>query len=81
VLAAITDEGRQVAEAATKDLMAADFGLTMLNEPERAAMFEALRKVRALAGDFEAPDLTADLTQRPSAETETETARQIARTS
>jgi DNA-binding MarR family transcriptional regulator len=54
VLAAITDEGRRVAEAATKDLMAADFGLTMLTEPERAAMFAALRKVRAEAGDFRA---------------------------
>ncbi|HVQ96152.1 MAG TPA: MarR family transcriptional regulator [Mycobacteriales bacterium] len=53
VLAAITDEGRRVAEAATKDLMAADFGLTMLDEPERAVMFDALRKVRAEAGDFQ----------------------------
>jgi DNA-binding MarR family transcriptional regulator len=52
VLAAITDEGRRVAEAATKDLMAADFGLTMLAEPERAVLFDALRKVRAEAGDF-----------------------------
>jgi DNA-binding MarR family transcriptional regulator len=60
VLAAITDEGRAVAEAATKDLMAADFGLTILAESERAAMFEALRKVRAVAGDFHAEDVAHD---------------------
>jgi DNA-binding MarR family transcriptional regulator len=59
VLAAITDDGRRVAEAATKDLMAADFGLTMLDEPDRAAMFEALRKVRADAGDFQDADTLA----------------------
>jgi DNA-binding MarR family transcriptional regulator len=52
VLAAITDKGRAVTEAATKDLMAADFGLTMLAEDERAETFAILRKVRADAGDF-----------------------------
>jgi DNA-binding MarR family transcriptional regulator len=52
VLAAITDEGRRVAEAATKDLLAADFGLTVLTEAEREAMFDAMRKIRADAGDF-----------------------------
>jgi DNA-binding MarR family transcriptional regulator len=57
VLAAITDEGRRVAEAATKDLMAADFGLAMLSEPERADLYTAMRKVRAEAGDF--PTVTA----------------------
>jgi DNA-binding MarR family transcriptional regulator len=57
VLAAITDEGRRVAEAATKDLMAADFGLAVLSEPERADLYAAMRKVRAEAGDF--PTVTA----------------------
>jgi DNA-binding MarR family transcriptional regulator len=52
VLAAITDEGRAVTEAATKDLMVADFGLTMLSEEERGAAFDILRKVRADASDF-----------------------------
>ncbi len=52
VLAAITDQGRRVVEAATKDLTAADFGLQMLTEPERAALFGGMRKVRADAGDF-----------------------------
>jgi DNA-binding MarR family transcriptional regulator len=52
VLAAITDQGRAVTEAATNDLMAADFGLTMLSEEERAAAYAILRKVRADAADF-----------------------------
>ena len=52
VLAAITDDGRAVAEAATKDLMAVDFGLGVLTEPERGELFDGMRKVRAEAGDF-----------------------------
>jgi DNA-binding MarR family transcriptional regulator len=52
VLAAITDQGRAVTEAATKDLMSADFGLTMLSEEERAGAYAILRKVRADANDF-----------------------------
>lgn len=54
VLAAITDEGRAVAEAATKDLMAVDFGLTALDGPDRELVYAALRRVRADAGDFPA---------------------------
>ena len=53
VLASITDRGWQVAEEATRDLMAIDFGLSGLGEPTRAAVFTALRAVRAEAGDFE----------------------------
>ena len=55
VLAAITDEGRRVADAATKDLLATDFGLAMLDDTERRSMFGTLRKVRADAGDFPGP--------------------------
>ena len=55
VLAAITDEGRRVAEAATKDLMAMDFGLAVLDEPARDVMFAVLRDIRAEAGDFRTP--------------------------
>jgi DNA-binding MarR family transcriptional regulator len=62
VLAAITDDGRRVAEAATKDLLAADFGLAVLDEAERAALFDAMRKVRADAGDFPADPAPARLT-------------------
>lgn len=52
-LASITDRGREVAEAATKDLMDIDFGLSVLDEDSRAAAFTALRSVRAEAGDFQ----------------------------
>ncbi len=55
VLASITDAGREVAEAATKDLLAIDFGLTVLDEPTRDVAFRALRAVRAEAGDFTEP--------------------------
>jgi DNA-binding MarR family transcriptional regulator len=54
VIAAITEEGRAVVEAATGELVSADFGLTALPEPDRTAVFEALRRVRADAGDFKA---------------------------
>jgi DNA-binding MarR family transcriptional regulator len=53
VLAAITDEGRRVAEAATKDLMAQDFALAALTEQEREQLFAGMRKIRAEAGDFQ----------------------------
>lgn len=52
VLAAITEEGRRVVELATADLMTADFGLAGLPEADRAEVFDALRRVRAEAGDF-----------------------------
>src|ERR1044071_8489999 len=46
VIAAITDSGRTLVEAATADLMSADFGLTALPEPERTAVFATLRRIR-----------------------------------
>jgi DNA-binding MarR family transcriptional regulator len=52
VIAAITDSGRTLVEAATADLMAADFGLTALPEADRTAVFAALRRIRADARDF-----------------------------
>jgi DNA-binding MarR family transcriptional regulator len=52
-LASITERGRVVAEAATRDLMAIDFGLGALDEETRKGAFEALRAVRAEAGDFQ----------------------------
>ena len=59
VLAAITDEGRQVAEAATKDLLAMDFGLGVLDEAARDTMFAMLRVIRAESGDFRVPPESA----------------------
>jgi DNA-binding MarR family transcriptional regulator len=54
VIAAITDSGRALVEAATAELTAADFGLSALPEPDRTAIFAALRRIRADAGDFKA---------------------------
>jgi DNA-binding MarR family transcriptional regulator len=51
VLAAITDAGRAVVEAATPELTELDFGLADLPEAELDTVFELLRKVRLGAGD------------------------------
>jgi DNA-binding MarR family transcriptional regulator len=52
VLAVITDKGRSLVERATKDLVAADFGLEALDEAALRELSEILRPVRAAAGDF-----------------------------
>jgi DNA-binding MarR family transcriptional regulator len=52
VLAEITPVGRDLVERATKDLVAADFGLDALEESERSALSELLRPIRNDAGDF-----------------------------
>ena len=53
VLAEITDAGRALVEAATADLVAADFALGTLDDDELRALSELLRPVRRAAGDFE----------------------------
>ena len=53
VLAAITPRGREVVEAATRDLMAMDFGLTGYDAEGCKHLFEMLRPLRIAAGDFE----------------------------
>ncbi|MEU1053647.1 MarR family transcriptional regulator [Streptomyces sp. NPDC005876] len=52
-LASITGEGREVVEAATRDLMAMDFGLGCYDAEECAEIFAMLRPLRVAAGDFE----------------------------
>jgi DNA-binding MarR family transcriptional regulator len=52
VLAEITDAGRSVVEAATADLVAADFGLPSMDEPRLRALSDLLRPIRQEAGDF-----------------------------
>jgi DNA-binding MarR family transcriptional regulator len=52
VLAEITDEGRAVVEKATRELVDADFGLGVLDEPDLRKLSELLRPVRRAAGDF-----------------------------
>jgi DNA-binding MarR family transcriptional regulator len=51
-LAAVTASGLNVVEAATADLMAADFGLGSLDEPSRTSIVAALRTLRLDARDF-----------------------------
>jgi DNA-binding MarR family transcriptional regulator len=51
-LTAITDVGRDVMEAATADLVAGGFGLSMLSAHEHDQLFALLRKVRVARGDF-----------------------------
>ena len=53
-LAVITDAGRAAMEAVTAELEAADFGLSMLDEEQHAALFALLREVRVGARDFDA---------------------------
>nr|WP_153427482.1 MarR family transcriptional regulator [Streptomyces alkaliphilus] len=52
-LASITDRGREVCEAATRDLMAMDFGLGAYDEEECREIFALLRPLRVAARDFE----------------------------
>lgn len=52
VLAEITDDGRRVVEAATRDLTDARFGLTALSRDQLGELFDLLRPVREAAGDF-----------------------------
>ncbi len=54
-LAAITDRGREVMEAATSDLVDGGFGLGMLTPAEQDRLFDLLRTVRAARGDFTEP--------------------------
>lgn len=52
VLAQITDQGRALVERATRDLVAASFGLETLDEEQLRELSEILRPIRASAGDF-----------------------------
>ena len=51
VLAALTDAGRDVVEAATRALTDLDFGMADLPEAEREELFAVLKRVRIGAGD------------------------------
>jgi DNA-binding MarR family transcriptional regulator len=52
-LASITGRGREIVEAATRDLMAMDFGLGVYDTEECAEIFALLRPLRIAAGDFD----------------------------
>ena len=51
-LAEITEQGRAVVERATRDLMAAEFGLAEYGAGQLKEIFDLLRKLRLTAGDF-----------------------------
>ncbi|MBH5337061.1 MarR family transcriptional regulator [Streptomyces pactum] len=51
-LATITDKGREVVEAATRDLMAMDFGLGAYDDEQCREIFALLRPLRIAAEDF-----------------------------
>jgi DNA-binding MarR family transcriptional regulator len=51
-LAEITERGRDAVRVATRDLMAAEFGLTEYSAAERAELFALLRSLRLTNGDF-----------------------------
>ncbi len=55
VLAAITDEGRALAEQATAALNSAAFGMPGLSQEQAAAVTATLNTVRAVVGDIAAP--------------------------
>jgi DNA-binding MarR family transcriptional regulator len=51
-LARVTEQGREVVDKITGELMAADFGLGALDERERDLLVNLLRSIRVSAGDF-----------------------------
>jgi DNA-binding MarR family transcriptional regulator len=59
-LAEITERGRDAVRVATRDLMAADFGLTEYSAHERAELFTLLRSLRLTAGDFTEEQITEE---------------------
>ena len=58
-LAEITARGRAVVEDATRDLMAAEFGLSRYDGDQLKEMFDLLRGLRLAAGDFSDDDPAA----------------------
>jgi DNA-binding MarR family transcriptional regulator len=53
-LAVITEQGREAARGATRELNSAHFGLTALDADQNHQLFEVLRRLRLEAGDFTA---------------------------
>ena len=51
-LAEITERGRDAVQLATRDLMAAEFGLSGYSEADRSELFTLLRALRLSSGDF-----------------------------
>ena len=58
-LAEITEAGRAVVEHATRDLMAAEFGLGGFEPGQLKEIFDLFRELRLTAGDFVPEDAVA----------------------
>jgi DNA-binding MarR family transcriptional regulator len=71
VLAGITEEGREVVERATADLMERDFGLDAYDDQRLLEVFDILRTLRVAAGDF-----TEETGEETGKETADETLRE-----
>ncbi len=65
-LAAITARGREVVESATRDLVAADFGLGVYDDAQCAEIFALLRPLRIAAGDFAEEPVGPQTGDRPA---------------
>jgi DNA-binding MarR family transcriptional regulator len=66
VLAEITDSGRAVVEAATRDLVAARFGLSALDRDALTALTDLLTPLRRDAGDFVDPEVGQPIVGSPT---------------
>ena len=76
-LAEITEQGRAVVERATRDLMAAEFGLGGYGPGQLKEIFYLLRKLRLTAGDFipqDAADAAAEAAAAADAAAEADAA-------
>jgi DNA-binding MarR family transcriptional regulator len=67
-LAEITQRGRDAVRVATRDLMAADFGMEAYSEPELEDVFQLLRGLRVTAGDFLEEDAAPEPAPEPAAD-------------
>jgi hypothetical protein len=67
-LAEITPRGRETAQAATADLMAARFGMGGFDAGELGQLFALLRGLRLAAGDFVAGEGAGGMPQAPAGE-------------
>jgi DNA-binding MarR family transcriptional regulator len=70
-LAEITQAGRDVVECATRDLMAAEFGLAGFGPGQLKEIFDVFRELRLAAGDF-VPDTPDAVVGTPAAPEGTE---------
>jgi DNA-binding MarR family transcriptional regulator len=76
-LAEITADGRALAERATKDLMAAEFGVGGYDTAQLDDIFGLLRGLRVAAGDFAETEPAAPVQPEPAAPVQPEPAAPV----